>query len=71
MNPLETEITCIIKLIDVNDNFPQFDQTVYYASIYEDALPKTRLTVVSATDRDSGDFGKLRYTSLNGLFSEK
>lgn len=55
----------IINVQDINDFNPQFSQDHYSASILESAQwPETVLTVV-ATDRDSGDFGSVKY-SLSG-----
>ena len=55
----------IINVQDINDFSPQFSQDHYAASILESAQwPETVLTV-TATDRDSGDFGSVKY-SLSG-----
>lgn len=60
-----------INVIDVNDNHPQFTQSIYNVSLYENALPGTKLVQVEATDPDSGIFGQIKYTSINGPIAKK
>ncbi|XP_074598665.1 cadherin-86C-like [Brevipalpus obovatus] len=64
--PLSAKIQCKITIVDLNDNFPQFVQQNYEASLYEDAPIGTKLLKVEALDKDSGVFGKIKYTSING-----
>ena len=56
--------SCIVPVtvIDLNDNAPQFTQTLYNASVLENSSPGTSLIQVTATDRDSGDNGLVSYT---------
>ncbi len=58
-----------IKLQDINDHFPEFDQPEYTAEVAESALPTTLVLTVRATDRDTGKFGKVIY-SLDGEGSD-
>jgi protocadherin Fat 4 len=53
------------------DNIPQFSKRVYEAYISEDATPGLTVAKVEATDLDTGDFGKVRFTSINGPISNK
>ncbi|OQR72342.1 hypothetical protein BIW11_01321 [Tropilaelaps mercedesae] len=62
--PLSAQIEVVVEIIDVNDHFPQFEQDTYAAHVREDALPGTH--VITATDVDSGLYGKVRYTALLG-----
>ncbi|XP_068630269.1 cadherin-87A [Battus philenor] len=57
-----------VKLLDVNDNAPVFEQTDYKFEVMEDALIGTKIGDVAATDRDYGIFGEIEY-SLTGFGS--
>uniref|UniRef100_A0A8C9WH24 Protocadherin gamma-A11-like n=1 Tax=Scleropages formosus TaxID=113540 RepID=A0A8C9WH24_SCLFO len=50
-----------IKVLDVNDNPPVFNQKVYRASVPENSRKGTLVTKVSATDADIGTNGEVRY----------
>lgn len=41
-----------VKVLDVNDNAPEFKESVYIANIREDAAPGKSVLLVNATDRD-------------------
>lgn len=69
--PLSSSIDCKIQIIDVNDNHPQFSETVYNVSLYENAEIGTKLVQVKATDKDTNYFGQIVYTSLNGPIATK
>ena len=49
-----------VRVIDVNDNAPEFSQETYYASIVENNQAQTPLVRVSAFDQESG--GAVRYS---------
>ncbi|XP_057183841.1 protocadherin-20 [Triplophysa rosa] len=57
----------VIKVVveDVNDNAPKFEQARYETTIMENNDPGFFLCKVTATDADSGEFGKVRYSLLN------
>ena len=50
-----------IAVIDINDNQPHFEQILYEVKISEETPIMKTIAVVSATDADSGDFGKISY----------
>ncbi|XP_059378015.1 protocadherin gamma-A4-like isoform X8 [Carassius carassius] len=50
-----------ITVLDVNDNAPVFNQTVYRASVMENAPRGTYITTVSAADADAGLNGRITY----------
>ncbi|KAM9740732.1 protocadherin beta-16-like [Menidia menidia] len=50
-----------INILDVNDNAPVFNQTVYKATVIENAPKGTHVITVNATDIDSGSNGKVTY----------
>lgn len=51
----------VIKLVDINDNAPVFEEETYSVDILEDALPLTKIMKVQAIDVDTGVFGQVRY----------
>ncbi|XP_071105346.1 cadherin-23-like [Haliotis cracherodii] len=53
-------VDVLVHIIDTNDNSPVFNDT-YNFNISEDALPGEIVGDVTATDSDSGDFGKVFY----------
>ncbi|XP_035016836.2 protocadherin gamma-A11 isoform X26 [Hippoglossus stenolepis] len=55
-----------ITVLDANDNEPVFTQSVYKASIQENAAVGTVVVRVTATDADHGLNGKITY-SISGL----
>ena len=52
---------------DVNDNDPIFDQKLYEFSINKSEPIAYQIVIVSATDRDSGTNGELRYSIISGI----
>lgn len=46
----------LISIKDVNDNAPQFSNSVYKVSIPEDAKINTLITRLSAIDKDAGQY---------------
>ncbi|KAK7507306.1 hypothetical protein BaRGS_00001241 [Batillaria attramentaria] len=66
--------TVRINVRDVNDESPVFGQQDYSTDVVENAVGGTSLITVTATDRESGDFGQdgIRYSLLGtgqNLFS--
>lgn len=53
------------------DNIPQFSQRVYEVLLPEDAPIGTTVAKIEATDQDSGDFGRIKFTSINGPLSNE
>ncbi|XP_048176201.1 protocadherin alpha-6-like [Corvus hawaiiensis] len=51
----------VILVLDVNDNAPQFNQSVYNVRLPEDALQMTLVARVNATDPDLGIYGEMIY----------
>ncbi len=56
-----------ITVLDANDNAPVFTQEIYKASITENALKGTVVTIVSASDLDEGSNGKIAYAITNTI----
>ncbi|CAF92248.1 unnamed protein product, partial [Tetraodon nigroviridis] len=51
-----------VSVLDANDNPPAFNQSVYKASLMENAIIGTKIMTVNATDADSGTNGLITYS---------
>ncbi|NWR61142.1 PCDA3 protein, partial [Bucorvus abyssinicus] len=51
----------VISVLDVNDNAPQFNQSVYKVQLLESAAEGTLVVQVNATDPDLGIYGEVIY----------
>ncbi|KAK2849127.1 hypothetical protein Q5P01_008961 [Channa striata] len=51
-----------ITVLDVNDNAPIFNQSMYKASVIENTVKGTSIITVNATDADSGSNGLIAYS---------
>uniref|UniRef100_A0A8C9RZ10 Protocadherin-16 n=1 Tax=Scleropages formosus TaxID=113540 RepID=A0A8C9RZ10_SCLFO len=60
--PLWSEKTFLIKVSDVNDSPPVFDQDIYAMNISEDVLPGSALLKVRAKDVDEGLNSAVHYS---------
>lgn len=63
---LSSEVSVTIVLTDMNDNPPVFNQLLYEAYVSELAPRGQFITCVQASDADSSDFERLRYSILSG-----
>ncbi|XP_059918557.1 protocadherin beta-16-like [Gadus macrocephalus] len=54
-----------ITVLDVNDNAPVFNQSVYRATVIENAPVGTHITTVNASDADTGSNGLVTYYFSN------
>uniref|UniRef100_A0A8C7Q231 Cadherin domain-containing protein n=1 Tax=Oncorhynchus mykiss TaxID=8022 RepID=A0A8C7Q231_ONCMY len=54
-----------ITVLDANDNAPVFNQSVYRATVMENAPKGTYITTVNASDADSGSYGIVMYYFSN------
>ena len=66
--PLSSEADVSLNLVDVNDNSPAFNKTVYQAYVMENQPVGTQLLVVTATDKDVGTNARLSYGLHGGNF---
>ncbi|XP_056327409.1 cadherin-23 [Danio aesculapii] len=64
--PRFTELPVYLRIIDVNDNNPVFQQPLYQKSIFEDVALGTIIVSVRATDADSGLFSVIEYGLVDG-----
>lgn len=58
-------------MVDINDNSPAFNKTVYQAYVMENQPIDTPLLVVTATDKDEGINARLSYGLTGGNFRFK
>nr|CAG4640600.1 EOG090X0007 [Eulimnadia texana] len=63
---LGTVTRILINVTDANDNSPIFDQAIYNASILEEQFPPQLVTIVHATDADSGRNSQIMYQLKSG-----
>ena len=64
---MSAEAVVIVNLINVNDQSPIFEESMYSAEVEENAARGTPIITVKATDLDEGDFGKVTY-QLEGTY---
>lgn len=58
------EVTVIITVLDINDNYPVFPDSPYTIHVLEEYIPESKefpVAIVKATDADSGYNGRVRY----------
>ncbi|XP_041822090.1 protocadherin Fat 1a [Chelmon rostratus] len=55
-----------VKILDANDNSPQFLQDSYSVEISESTPVGTEIIQVDSTDKDQGDHGVVKYSILGG-----
>ncbi len=56
--PLNTDCRVIIRILDINDNYPTIKVTSLSKIVPEDSKPGTVISLISITDRDTGINGK-------------
>ncbi|KAG9348456.1 hypothetical protein JZ751_002191 [Albula glossodonta] len=59
----EANLTVLVQ--DVNDNVPVFTQDLYQVTLLEHSPPGSPIITVTATDRDSGENGKVTYRVMS------
>lgn len=59
--PLHATKTIYLQVTDINDNAPEFEQSVYNANVMEISEPGTSVLKVVATDRDEGNNSMIQY----------
>ncbi|XP_060759734.1 protocadherin alpha-8-like [Neoarius graeffei] len=58
--PLTTDCRVIIKILDVNDNQPCIEITSLSSIVPENTRPGTVISLISFSDRDTGENGKVK-----------
>ncbi|CAM4709171.1 unnamed protein product [Lepidochelys kempii] len=57
--PLAGHCKVVVEVLDINDNAPELTITSHSLPVPEDAPPGTVVALISVSDRDSGDNGKV------------
>lgn len=67
-SPKSSSATVAVRILDRNDNYPEFTKSLYEVSVPENCEVGTTVAWVQALDEDSGVFGTngIRYTNLAG-----
>ncbi|KAM9693541.1 protocadherin alpha-11-like [Trichechus inunguis] len=58
-------VQLFVRVLDVNDNDPEFDQSEYKVRLLENAAKKAFVTKLNATDRDEGVNAEVTYTLIS------
>ncbi|XP_041807874.1 protocadherin-16-like [Chelmon rostratus] len=61
----QTEANITILVEDINDNAPAFTHDLYQVTLPEHTPPGSAVVTVTATDRDSGENGKITYKVMS------
>ncbi|XP_056910149.1 protocadherin-16-like [Takifugu flavidus] len=61
----QTEANITILIEDINDNTPAFTHDLYQVSLPEHTPAGSTVVTVTATDRDSGENGKITYSVMS------
>uniref|UniRef100_A0A671WN05 Protocadherin-16 n=1 Tax=Sparus aurata TaxID=8175 RepID=A0A671WN05_SPAAU len=61
----QTEANITILVEDINDNAPAFTHDLYQVTLSEHTPPGSAVVTVTATDRDSGENGKITYRVMS------
>ena len=64
--PLSAATTIRLRVADDNDNTPEFSPRVYSTTVLENATLGQNILHTTATDRDAGFNGRVRYTIVSG-----
>lgn len=60
--PKTGTLNIVIRILDANDNTPQFDSSLYEAVLYENSPRKTEVVRVHAEDMDENENGRVKYS---------
>ncbi|XP_031221322.1 protocadherin-3 [Mastomys coucha] len=64
--PRSGTATVRIEVVDINDNAPQFIQSLYKVQVPENSPLNALVVMVSATDLDAGVYGNVAYSLFQG-----
>ncbi|XP_061090080.1 protocadherin alpha-4-like [Conger conger] len=74
--PRSGTMQIIVNIVDINDNPPVFNSSLYKVSLFENTPPGTSIITLSATDLDAGanaeivySFSKLEQDNIPDMFS--
>ncbi|XP_023405607.1 LOW QUALITY PROTEIN: protocadherin beta-5-like [Loxodonta africana] len=64
--PRSGTIAVLIEVVDINDNAPEFLQSLYEVQVPETSTLKSLVVAVSARDLDAGTYGRVAYALFQG-----
>ncbi|XP_007473836.1 protocadherin alpha-9 isoform X15 [Monodelphis domestica] len=67
---LSGTVQLLITVLDVNDNAPEFDKTVYKVKLEENAANGTPVIQLNATDLDEGSNSQITYSFTSDIFPD-
>ena len=62
-------LDCLIQILDINDNNPQFDTDVFKFTLREDTLVGTQIGYLHAFDLDEGLNAKIKYSLVGSIIN--
>ncbi|KAA0191283.1 Protocadherin gamma-A10 [Fasciolopsis buskii] len=68
--PLSSEVRFFVRVEDIDDSPPQFENSVSRVTIKEGLPPHTLITRVQATDADVGENARIAYRILSQLYAQ-
>ncbi|NXC39149.1 PCDC1 protein, partial [Penelope pileata] len=68
--PRSGDVPVIVTVLDTNDNAPEFEQSVYRASVLENSPSGTLVVQVRAMDLDEGPNGEIVYSFSNATAAD-
>ncbi|XP_051030463.1 LOW QUALITY PROTEIN: protocadherin beta-14-like [Phodopus roborovskii] len=63
--PRSGTTSILIKVLDINDNVPEFAESLYEVQVPEDMPIGSSIIAISAKDLDSGNYGTISYSFLH------
>ncbi|XP_052825800.1 protein dachsous isoform X1 [Octopus bimaculoides] len=63
--PLESRVSFILRVDDINDNKPNFTEAIYYAEVQESVPKGSPVIKVHADDKDEGNNSTITYSILH------
>ncbi|XP_057346958.1 protocadherin beta-5-like isoform X3 [Manis pentadactyla] len=64
--PRSGTTTVRLEVVDINDNAPEFSQSLYEVQVPENSLLDSLVVAVSARDMDAGTYGYVTYSLFQG-----
>lgn len=63
---LSNSTSMLITVLDMNDNYPVFEEAIYHFSVYENVWANTQVGQVRAIDKDMEPNNRITYSITDG-----